>query len=178
MIFSITSTTGKKDQYSCILFKHRHIWSSRGSLVGRATRLIAANPERVVRSQEVGKKFVFPPTRPDQLCGPPNPPFNSYKRLFPREVTIPGREVDHPPPFSAEINKWSYTSTRQYVRQHFTAIFTVIYSSSTTLSQPAIFKCSRRRELSFSHVLLLDVKFYFTFHRIIIQNVGRVAQSV
>jgi len=30
---------------------------------------------------------------------------------------MPGREVDHLPPFSAEINKCSYTSTTQYVRQ-------------------------------------------------------------
>ena len=127
-----------KDQYSCILFTHRHIWSTRGSSVGIATRLIAANPEIVVRSQEVGKNFVFPPTRPDQLCGLSNLPFNWYKRLFPREVRRPGCKVDHSPQFSAEVNKWSYTSTTQYVHQHFTVIFTVTYSSSSTsLSQQA-----------------------------------------
>jgi len=56
---------------------------------------------------------------------------------------MPGREVDHSPPFSAQINKWSYTSTTQYVRQHFTTIFTVIYSSNMMLSQPAIFSAVR-----------------------------------
>jgi uncharacterized membrane protein YGL010W len=71
---------------------------------------------------------------------------------------MPGREVDHSPPFGAEINKWSYISTTQYVRQHFTATFTVIYSSSTTLSQPAVFKCNSRRDLSVSHVLLLGLR--------------------
>ena len=71
---------------------------------------------------------------------------------------MPGREINHSSPFSAEINMWSYTSTTQYVRQHFTAIFTVIYSSSTALSQPAIFKCSRRRDLNVSHVLLLELR--------------------
>jgi len=117
---------------------------------------MAADPERVVRSQEVGKKFIFPPTRPDKLCGPPNLPFNWYKKLFPREVTMSGREVDHSPPFSAKMNKWSYTSTTQYVSQHFTAIFTVIYSSrGSSSSTTPIFKCSRRRELGASHVLLL-----------------------
>jgi hypothetical protein len=32
------------------------------------------------------------------------------------EVKRPGREADHPPPSSAEVeNAWSYTSTPQYV---------------------------------------------------------------
>jgi len=139
---------------------------------------MAANTERVVRSQEIGKKFFFPPTRPDKLCGPPKLPFNWYKRLFPQKVTRSGREVDHSPPFSAKMNKWSYTPIIKYVRQHFTTIFTVIYSSSTMLRQPAIFKCSGRRELSasfratghYARNLIKMLNPIFTFHRIIILN--------
>jgi len=37
---------------------------------------------------------------------------NGYRRLLPLEVKRPEREVDHSPPFSAEVkNAWKYTST-------------------------------------------------------------------
>jgi hypothetical protein len=84
--FNLQARQGWKIKYSCILFKHRHVWSSRGSSVGIATTLMAANPEIVVRSQEIGKKVVFLPTRPYQLRLP-NLPFKLYKRFFPSEVT-------------------------------------------------------------------------------------------
>jgi hypothetical protein len=35
---------------------------------------------------------------------------NGYRGIFPPELKQPEREADHPPPSSAEVNAWSYTS--------------------------------------------------------------------
>ena len=44
----------KQDAW-CLKVKQCHIWASRGSSVVTTTRLMATNPERMARSQEVGK---------------------------------------------------------------------------------------------------------------------------
>jgi hypothetical protein len=59
------------------------------------------------------KKLLSTPNRPDQLWGPSSLQGNKYRGSFPG-VERPGRDVDHPPPTSAEVkNEWSYTSSPQ-----------------------------------------------------------------
>ena len=55
------------------------------------------------------KRFFSSPHHPDRHLGPPCLLFNGYQGSF-LHVKRPGREVNHLPPFSAEIkNGWSYT---------------------------------------------------------------------
>jgi hypothetical protein len=59
----------------------------------------------------LGQEIFSSPKRPDRLWGPRSLLLNGYRGSFPG-VKRPGSEVDHLPPFSAEIrNGWSYTST-------------------------------------------------------------------
>ena len=59
------------------------------------------------------KKFFSTPNRPNKLWGPPSLQGNKYQGSFPR-VERPGRDVDHPPPLTAEVkNEWRYTSSPQ-----------------------------------------------------------------
>jgi hypothetical protein len=65
------------------------------------------------------KKFFYCRKLSDRLWGPNNFLFNGYWELFPRGggvVKRTGREADHSPPSSAEVeNEWSYTSTAPYL---------------------------------------------------------------
>jgi len=49
-----------------------------------------------------GKRFSSSPNRPDRVWGPPGLLFNGYRISF-REVKRPARELNHIPPFSAEV---------------------------------------------------------------------------
>jgi hypothetical protein len=62
----------------------------------------------------VGSRIFSSPRLPDRLWGPPNLLSNEYQGLS-LGVKRPGREADHSPPASAEVNKmWIYTSTPPY----------------------------------------------------------------
>jgi hypothetical protein len=63
----------------------------------------------------VGSRIFSSPHHPDRLWGPPNLIFNGYQGLFPPGANKPGREADHSPPASDEVEKiLIYTSTPPY----------------------------------------------------------------
>ena len=91
---------------------------SLGSVVGTVASLQAGRSE--VRIPVAARYFLSSPECPDRLWAPPSHLFNGYPSSFPE------REVNHPPPCSAEVkNEWSYTSATQ---RDFIA-WTVILSS-------------------------------------------------
>jgi hypothetical protein len=58
------------------------------------------------------KFFSSPLPGPDRLWDPPSLLPNGYQGYFPWGIKRQGREADHSPPSSAEVNNaWSYTST-------------------------------------------------------------------
>jgi hypothetical protein len=58
-----------------------------------------------------GKRFSSSPNRPDRFWDPPGLLLNGYRISF-REEKRPGRELNHIPPFSADVkNEWKHTST-------------------------------------------------------------------
>jgi hypothetical protein len=64
-----------------------------------------------LRVSDGGWQFFSSPPRPDRFWGPPSLLSNNYRGRSPG-VKQPGRESDHSPPSSAEVeNAWSYTST-------------------------------------------------------------------
>lgn len=57
------------------------------------------------------REFLFSPTRPDRLCGPPNLIFSWYPGYF-SGVKRTGLDVNHSSPSSAGFkNEWSHTFT-------------------------------------------------------------------
>jgi hypothetical protein len=50
-----------------------------------------------------GRGFFFQLLRPDRLWGPPSLLPNGYRGSFPRGKARPGRDADHSPPSSAEV---------------------------------------------------------------------------
>ena len=75
-----------------------HFTGGRDCAVGVATRNGLDSPG--IESRWGGEIFRI---RPDWPWGPPSLLYNSY-RVFPG-VNRPGRGVDHPPPFSAEVTE-------------------------------------------------------------------------
>jgi hypothetical protein len=54
---------------------------------------------------------IFPTTASRTALGPTQPPIQWVPGALSLEVKRQGREADHSPPSSAEVNEWSYTST-------------------------------------------------------------------
>jgi hypothetical protein len=61
------------------------------------------------------RQVLYFPKRTDRLWGPPSVLSNGYRGAPSPEVKQSGRKADHSPPFSAEVNVWSYISTPLYV---------------------------------------------------------------
>jgi hypothetical protein len=63
----------------------------------------------------VGARIFTSPCRPDRLWGPTQFPIQWVPGILSLGIKVPGREADHSPPTSAEVNKvWIYTSTPPY----------------------------------------------------------------
>jgi hypothetical protein len=56
-----------------------------------------------VRSPAEAKGFFLLPLCPDQLWGLPSLLYNGYRGSFPGGKARPGRDADHSPPCSAEV---------------------------------------------------------------------------
>lgn len=91
-------------------YKHIHAYShicSQGSTVDAAVgygwTTQGLNPGR-------GQRYFSSPNHPDWLYVLSSFLFNGYQDCFPG-VRLPGHQVDHTPPSSAEVMAWSYTST-------------------------------------------------------------------
>ena len=91
-------------------------WCSRDSDKAKGWTFRGSNPGR-------GKRFFFPQKHQGQLWAPPSLQLNGDRVSFPG-VKLPGREVDHSPPRSAEFkNEWSNTSA-PFIRLHGVDIYT------------------------------------------------------
>ena len=90
----------------------------------------------------------------DHFWGPGQPPIKWVRRSFP-EVELPGRKVDHSPPPSTELKKWSYTSTTP-IHLHsvdggkftFTLPYVVHFYTSSTGAHLTIHKLKRNTKKS------------------------------
>jgi hypothetical protein len=69
----------------------------------------------------------------DRLWAPPSLLPSGYGVLFPCGVKRPGREVDHSPPSSDDLNAWSYTPTLPL------CLHGVVLSQSTETTLPLPF---------------------------------------
>jgi hypothetical protein len=94
---------------------------------GKALNLIRTRPEHFYLKLYICRKeFFFLPPRTDRLWGLHCLLSNGHHDFFSPVVKRPGREADHTPPSSAEVNDdnnnnnnnaWSYTSTHP-IRLH------------------------------------------------------------
>jgi hypothetical protein len=76
-----------------------------------ATRLRAVRSEFESRQ---GLGIFLLSTASRLALGPTQPPTQRVPGALSPWVKRPGRDADHSPPSSAEVNAWSYTSTPQY----------------------------------------------------------------
>jgi hypothetical protein len=81
---------------------------NRRSTVSTATKLRAGRPG--IDSRQRQENFPFA-TASRLTVGPIQPSIKWVPGALSPEVRQPGCEADHPPPSSAEVNVWSYTST-------------------------------------------------------------------
>ena len=59
-----------------------------------------------------GKRFFFPPKRPDWFWDSPSLIFSGCRVFIPPVVNRLGREFNHPSPTNSKVtNEWNYTST-------------------------------------------------------------------
>jgi hypothetical protein len=91
-----------------VVVKHRYNW---GYLSGRAPNWL---DDRGFKSRQRLGIFLFttasrPAVRPVQL------PTQWVSGVLSLRIKRSGRDTDHSPPSSAEVNSWSYTSTLPYV---------------------------------------------------------------
>jgi hypothetical protein len=104
--------TSRSEHGQYILYKgHSVEQGSRDSSVGIGIRLWATCPTNWAEA-----KIFLPSRRPHRLWGPHSFLSNGYRGLFHQGIKQPGRETDHSPSFSAEINNaWSYSSAVPWV---------------------------------------------------------------